>query len=376
MKDVINNRLIASTKPGPKPYEVRDTRLKGFILRVQPSGIMSYVCEYARGKRMTIARVGVLVPAKAREEAAKILGRAALGDDPMKTRKEARAENFQTFLERHYGPWAETNRKTGKATVARLRSCFPGFDKKKFHEITAWSVEKWRSSRLKSGIQPSTVNRDVTALRAALSKAVEWGLISENPLKGLKNAKVDKSPRIRFLDGREEAALREALASESANRSDHLKPLVILALNTGLRRGELFALTWDDVDFDIANITVVGRHSKSGDSRHIPLNEEAIATLKEWRLQSGSREGLVFPGRGGRPFSTVKYAWANALNRAGIKNFRWHDLRHTFASNLVMKGVDLNTVRELMGHADIKTTLIYAHLAPQHKAEAVAKLVQ
>ena len=97
--------------------------------------------------------------------------------------------------------------------------------------------------------------------------------------------------------------------------------------------------------------------------------------LKAWRNQSPSDSGLVFPNSNGKAFNNVKKAWAGVLEKAKIKEFRWHDLRHHFASRLVMAGVDLNTVRELLGHSDIKMTLRYAHLAPKHKAEAVSRLV-
>lgn len=121
-------------------------------------------------------------------------------------------------------------------------------------------------------------------------------------------------------------------------------------------------------------ITVLGQGSKSGDTRHIPLNDEALATLRQWKKQQSEPVGLVFPSRGGNPFNHVKKAWGGVLLAAELTDFRWHDLRHHFASKLVMAGVDLNTVRELLGHSDITMTLRYAHLAPEHKAAAVALL--
>jgi site-specific recombinase XerD len=103
------------------------------------------------------------------------------------------------------------------------------------------------------------------------------------------------------------------------------------------------------------------------------LNREARNVLHNWRTQT-TTQGLVFPGKNGQPFDNVKKAWHNLLQRAAITNFRWHDMQHDFASKLVMAGVPLNTVRELLGHTDLTTTLRYAHLAPDHKADAVDRL--
>ncbi len=403
MQAVIGNTLVSRLKPADKPYEVRDTRLKGLLLRVQPSGVMAFYVEYGRGKRVNIGRTGAVTPVQARERARMILGEAYQGRDPIASRREAKAYIFRAFVDEVYAPWAEENIRTAKATVGRLKANFPDLQNKPLKEITPWLVEKWRMARLKAGAKPTTVNRDLDDLKSSLAKATAWGLLDAHPIASVKRSKVDTNPTVRFLskeeelrlwvalDAREERIRRERDTANAwrAERQcpllpdlreaafvDHLKPLVLLSLHTGLRRGELFGLEWQHVDLAQANLTVHGAKAKSGKTRHVPLNAEALALLKGWWETSGEASGLVFPGRDGGPLNNVRKSWMGALQAAGITHFRWHDLRHTFASRLVMAGVDLNTVRELLGHSTYQMTLRYAHLAPEHKAAAVARLVE
>ena len=402
MQAVIGNALVNRLKPADKPYEVRDTRLKGLLLRVQPSGVMSYYVEYARGKRVRLGRADAVTPAEARKGARTILGDAYGGRDPASSLREAKAHTLRSFVDEVYQPWAEQNIRTAKATVARLRSSFPDLQDKKLKDINPWVVEKWRMARLKGGAKATTVNRDLDDLKSSLAKAVLWGLLDDHPIAGVKRSKIDSNPRVRFLSKDEDQRLRVALDAredrirrerDSANLwravreypplqnlrkstfADHLKPMVILSLHTGLRRGELFNLQWEDIELTLANLTVRGTMAKSGRTRHIPLNADALAVVKGWRDQSPETGGLVFPAKNGGRFNNVRRSWMGVLKAAAIERFRWHDLRHTFASRLAMAGVDLNTVRELLGHSDYQMTLRYAHLAPEHKAAAVARLV-
>jgi integrase len=145
-------------------------------------------------------------------------------------------------------------------------------------------------------------------------------------------------------------------------------PAVLLSMNTGLRRGELLTLRWSSIDFTRQFLTVEGANAKTRQTRHVALNDEATSVLKRWREQSagGNRVFEIATG--------LKTAWPHLLKRAQITEFRWHDLRHHFASRLVQRGVPLNTVRDLLGHSSIAMTLRYAHLAPDQRREAVAKL--
>jgi integrase len=150
---------------------------------------------------------------------------------------------------------------------------------------------------------------------------------------------------------------------------DHLTPAVLLSMNTGLRLGELVSLRWANIDFQGALLTVEGNTAKSEQTRHVPLNTEAVDVLTRWRKQQTDTERVF-------PIARFKTAWTAILERAHISKFRWHDLRHHFASRLVQAGVPLNTVRELLGHGSLAMTLRYAHLAPDQKINAVAKLVR
>ena len=157
--------------------------------------------------------------------------------------------------------------------------------------------------------------------------------------------------------------------------ADEFLARIISLIDTGFSaiEGEVFSLTWNCVNFQAKTLTVEGTTAKSGQTRHIPLNDEALSVLRAWRKQTQG-EGLVFPGKDAHRLDNVRKSWAGVLKNACITGFRWHDLRHDFASKLVMAGVPLNTVRDLLGHADLSTTLRYAHLAPDHRAQAVALL--
>ena len=384
MKAAINNQLVAKLKSEAKPYDIRDTRLTGFIIRVNPTGRSNYVCQYSRGKRMNIGSVGILTPMQARERATQILGDAAKGIDPC-AKKKYTLLTFAEFVDKEYAPWRITHRKNGPGDIHRLKKNFMALlGSKPLREISPLTVERWRSKRIQSGIKPATVNRDINNLKACLSTAKEWGIINSNPLASIKPAKVDNSQKVRYLSKHELNRLMDALhkreirikattKNTSDSYADHLMPMVLISLNTGLRRGELFSLQWENINLKAATITIVGEYTKSGKTRHIPLNKTALEIVNRWKQQSLD-ERLVFPSVNGNKFTTTKKAWKKLLDDAQIENFRWHDMRHHFASWLVMGGIDLNTVRELLGHASIQMTLRYAHLAPEHKAKAVAIL--
>jgi integrase len=194
------------------------------------------------------------------------------------------------------------------------------------------------------------------------TKAIEWGLAIENPVRHFRTLHVEDG-RCRCLNDGESERLLKAVKGT-------LRSLTQVALNTGMRRGELFHLKWKEVDFRNEIVRVVD--SKNGESRELPMNETLRTTLKGIPRRLGSV--YVFPGRTGEHLKDVSKGFKKALKAAQIEDFRFHDLRHTFASRLIMAGADLATVRELLGHKNIKMTLRYAHLAPHHKRAAIQLL--
>lgn len=400
MRAVLTKRLITSVAPQARPYELRDTQVQGLLLRVQPSGHKAWVIEWARGKRRTLGALGHLSLDQARAHAAQAMAEVIQQGLPSIAKPERPRCSLAAFLSDHYEPWARAELRKGERYVQRIRTAFAAALSKMLTEIDAAWVDRWWTERLgqksRSGrlVTKATASRDLACLRAALSRAVRWGLLDRNPVMDAQPRPVEARKVVRYLSPSEEATLRAVLAARDArlvaarisgNRwrstcgkpllseiptdvfGDHVTPVVLLAMNTGLRRGELLSLRWDDVNLVAALLTVKAEKAKSGRSRHVPLNVEALRVLTSWRAQNDG-DAEVFS------VSDVKTAWTSLVVQSGLAGVRFHDLRHHFASKLVMRSVDLNSVRELLGHADLKMTLRYAHLAPAHLASAVARL--
>ena len=394
-RETLTLKTIQAAKPTGKLYRLRDAAVPGLVLRVSPAGTRAWAVTWGRGQERIIGNYPVMTLDGARDAARRELGEVAEHGAPLAVIKamkpDAAVESFGDFMAL-YKPHLEATAKAGKATVNCLQAQFGYLYSEPLASIGRATFDKFKASRLQAGRHPATVNRDLDRLKAALSKAVEWNLLPANPLLGMKRIKRDIEDRVRYLSPKEEKALRKALDAREqrfkvrrassnqwriergqeplpplAGYVDHLMPMTLLALNTGLRRGEITQLTWADIDLKKKLLTVRAGYAKSGKARHVPLNSEALLVLKQWKQQQP--DGVLFH------LTSVTKSWAKLTEKANIKDFRFHDLRHTFASKLVMAGVDLNTTRELLGHGDIKMTLRYAHLAPEHKAAAVQLLV-
>lgn len=211
--------------------------------------------------------------------------------------------------------------------------------------------------------KPATVNRYRALMSLLYRLAVDNGTVPDNPVRKVRRRRED-SGVIRYLSAEEEKRLREVIEPTNPQRW----AVVQLALNTGMRAGEQWGLRWKDVSLEPQHRQLALYKTKNGSTRHVPLNAyalEALATLEA----PGKPNARVVPQQSYRGWFEI------ALRAAKVEDFHWHCLRHTFASRLVMAGVDLRTVAELLGHKSLQMTMRYAHLAPEHKAAAVDKLV-
>jgi integrase len=396
MQAIIGSMLLTSNlaQPTDKPFEIYDSRLSGFTLRVQPSGVRSYYARFGRNRRVALGHAGSIEPDEARDRCRIVLGNVAHGRHPLHGLGGTDGITLGMFIADTYTTWVEASRpRTAADTLEKLYRHFRTWYPEPLTAITVERIEAWKARRLSEGRSAATVVRDLFTLSSVLRRAVKAGELTENPVRRVDKPRIDRRGKVRFLDQAEESRLRAALRARDeemqsrrtiANNlrqaqhermlpplthfGDHLTPAVLLSMNTGLRRGEVVKLRWGSVDFNRQLLTVEGPNAKNRQTRHVALNEEAMSVLRLWREQSetGARVFGVTTG--------FQSAWEKVLKRARISKFRWHDLRHHFASRLVQKGVPLNTVRDLLGHGSVGMSLRYAHLAPDQRREAVSKL--
>jgi integrase len=270
---------------------------------------------------------------------------------------------FAELAEKYITHCAPQRNARGKENIIR-NFLIPFFgENKQASVLKLIDFESFYARQLEN-VAPSTANRRMATLKNMITKAVDWGLAYDEILKAVRKVKLlpeNERARLRYLTLDE---ARELLIS----CQDDLQAMVALALYAGMRRGEIFDLKWEDVSFEINFIHV--RRSKVAEQRHVPVSDELLRILKNHHTRS-TGNGHVFQSRSGGRREDIRHAFDSACKIAGIKDFHFHDLRHTFASWLVMAGVDLTTVSRLMGHKSLAMTLRYSHLAPGHLHKAV-----
>lgn len=234
-------------------------------------------------------------------------------------------------------------------------------------EITPQKIERFKI-HLKQDKRNSTVNRYLEAMSKMFNVAISNGIARLNPIKEIKKLKQDNL-KIRFLTKDEEVRLFEVLQSSSIYY--HYIPIIICALQTGMRKGEIKNLKWSNIDFENKYIELL--KTKSGKARKIPISNKLMAELLKLKENKLSEYVFTNPYTGTK-YNHLQHGFTSALEKANIQNFRFHDLRHTAATRMTEMGIDLAVVQEILGHSDIKTTMRYAHPVPERKLKAIEVL--
>jgi integrase len=280
------------------------------------------------------------------------------------------SEKLADFIEKIFLPWSKANKRSWKHDEFRARTICEFFGGKTFREISPLLVEKFKRDRRESITirdtvrSPASVNHELTLLSKIFNLAIDYKVTDTNPCTKVKKYTLDNK-RYRYLLPEEEPALMDALTGPRA----HLKPVVTVALGTGMRLGEQLRLTWDRVDFS-RRVLIVTK-TKNGKDREIPMNPEVLKTLFALQSRSDGHEYVFVNQRTGTRIKEVKKGFGTALKIAGISGLVWHDLRATFGTRLGEAGFDAFTIAALMGHSQIQTTARYVRATERNKREAV-----
>lgn len=280
-------------------------------------------------------------------------------------------DSISDFIDQVYLPWARANKRHPVNDEMHCKTIRQFFEGKTFEQVSPLLIEKFKRERLATpvvrikkvkGVEvktewqraPATVNRELEVLSKIFTMAVDNGITASNPCRKVKKFRQDNQ-RNRYLTTDEEEKLMAALNGRRA----HLRPIVVIALNTGMRRGEILGLTWSNVDLVRGLIYVT--NTKSGVNRIIPINKTVKA-----ELEALEREGeRVFN------IDWIKRSFMSALREAKIKNFRFHDLRHTAATRLADAGADAFTIAAILGHSTIQMSARYTHATDERKRRAL-----
>ena len=294
-----------------------------------------------------------------------------------------RAVTFAEFADKEFKPWSESYHSDKSFT--RLASMIeqhlkPHFGEQPLSGITTKKIEDYmilrRHSHYKKGnktflTSEATINRELTGMKGMLRKAVEWGFLEGSVAHGIRAFK-EKNAVPQLLEKEEVARFLDAVPP-------HFHALVACAVYAGLRREELFYIRWEDIHWQRRELVVASNrehHTKNYESRRIPMNDALVAALEMHKMNHiivGSP--YVFSNPQGKPYTDIREPLNAAAQRAGINgSVKLHQLRHAFCSHALMSGIDPRTVQKWMGHKDLKTTLRYAHISPDHEKAAIEQL--
>jgi integrase len=363
-KPLTQNLIDKAQCPSDKSkIDYFDTKQPGLLLKVLKTGTKSYYIRYyddaKKPKEKKIGCAKTLSLAQARQLAKDLLSQITLGNDPFEQREKAASVlTFAQFVSDHYMPHIKGYKASWDTDASLLKNhILPALGRLKLNQIKRVDMVSLFSKHRESH-KPGSTNRIIILCRYIFNCAIKWQVdgVEKNPTDGIplypENNKLE-----RYLTPEEARRLFEALEQSQAKM---LKPIITMLLLTGARKNEVLQAKWSDFDFEKRIWRI--EKNKSGKTRYVPLNDGAVALLQSMERFEGCEYAFPNPETL-KPYTHIFQSWNTVRKKAGLADFRIHDLRHSFASFLVNNGRSLYEVQKILGHTQIKTTQRYAHLA-------------
>lgn len=366
----LTKRFVESIQPHEEnELLVWDSELKGFGVRVFPSGRRTYFVQYRNQfggtRRKKIGVHGVTTAELARDEAKKLLGEVAKGEDPSKAFQKAKLKpTFEELASKYMEVYAKPNKKSKSCLEdqAMLKNIIlKKLKGKKVEEITTYDIQHLHHELRE---KPYMANRVRALLSKMFNLAIQWQWVTFNPVKSIN--KYQEQKRDRWLNDQELQKLYDVL---DLYHNQSVANAIRLLVLTGSRKNEVLGAMWDQFDLEKGVWTKPAHSTKQKKIVHLPLSTQVINLLKEIKEQAATP--YLFPGKvPGTPLKDIKKGWQTISKQAGLLKVRLHDLRHTHASHLVSSGLSLSIVGKLLGHTQASTTQRYAHLADEPLRQA------
>lgn len=367
----LTKRIVeAHSSDSSKRTLLWDTEIVGFCVRIYPTGRKTYFFQYRNPMKQTkFIKIGVhgnITTEQAREKAAQLALKVSAGADPaVKSPVINTAPTMEDLAEKYLNLHAihEKRPKSVKEDKSMLKNyILKKFGSQKVSAITLEDIQTLHASLNKKRVLS---NRILALLHKMFNLAVQWKMRTDNPVSGIK--KYQEHKRTRWLQEDEMNSLIKAL---DAYPNQSVANIIRLLLLTGARKHEVLDATWDQFDLEKGVWTKMAHTTKQKKMEYSPLSPAALAILREMAEKRGDSV-FLFPGKvKDKPVHTIKKSWTTIVKQANLKDFRIHDIRHTYASHLVSSGLSLSIVGKLLGHTQVSTTQRYAHLADEPLREA------
>ncbi|WP_078485302.1 site-specific integrase [Solemya velum gill symbiont] len=363
----ITESFVKALEATGKRRFVMDCDLKGFGVRINVSGHKTYILRYrigAQQRTYSIGDVAKFTAAQARQLAKELLADVTKGIDPAVAKEDRR--EMRTFKQ-----WSEEYLETSqKITIKEDKSkldqvLVPALGSRRIDEINDGDIRKILKKLIDKERTPATVNRYRSLLSVMFSRAIDSGLLNQNPVSSVKPLK-ENNELTRYLSDEEYGRITAAIENAPTNAGN----LILMLLYTGRRRGDVMKMRWEDVSLESG----FWRIPKDQNSWQVPLTDPIRAVLDEQRKSRVAFNPYVFPGRNGKSHIKNPYhAWSKVREEADLQDLRIHDLRHAYAGRLAQANIDLYTIANLIGHKDLKTTKRYSHLSGDSLRNAAEK---